>query len=135
MTEENIEQYLDDCIDCQTHLVKPGEPVEVEQMKATASSPSTYFIGILKDNRIVGLGVLNKIVHPVRTNAYVDNIVVHPDARGLGLFGLIMDNLEAKTTEWGATQVALTCSRAEVQGMYEKRGYIEKDTKYYTKQL
>ena len=131
-TEENIEQYLDDCLEAQKFLIKPGEPVEAEQFRLTAASEHTYFIGVLDEGRVLGLGVVNKIVHPVRTNSYIDNIVVHEDARGKGYFKVIMNELERKSKEWGCTKVSLTCSREAVQGMYTKRGYKEKDTKYYT---
>jgi GNAT superfamily N-acetyltransferase len=66
----------------------------------------------------------------------IDNIVVHPEYRGRGLAREIMDALEYKAAEWGATQIKLTCSRPEVQAMYEKRGYQEKvSTKYYVKKI
>ena len=134
-TESNIEQHLEQCVAIQKHLIKPGEPVNKTQFIETAKDSNTYFMAVANDGVILGLGVLGKIVHPVQTNAYINNIVVHPDARGQGLFSVIMDNLETKAKDWGCTRVDLTCSRPKVQGMYEKRGYIEKDTKFYILKL
>jgi GNAT superfamily N-acetyltransferase len=135
LTAENIEKYLDGCLETQQHLVRSQEEVSAEQFIATADAPHAHLIAVIEDERVAGLGVVNKIVHPVRTNAYVDNIVVHPDFRGRGLFTIIMDELEQKAKEWGAVQIKLTCSRESVQPLYEKRGYKEKDTKYYFKTL
>ena len=136
LTKENIGEYIDECMEVQQYLLKSDEEIKKDQFIATASSTNSYFIAIIQDARVAGLGVVNQIVHPVRTNAYVDNIVVHPDFRGQGLFSIIMDNLEEKAKEWGAEGVKLTCSRENVQGMYEKRGYKEKTTtKYYVKKI
>lgn len=135
LTEDNIDQYLDDCMAVQQYLVKPDEPIKPEQLRATAAAESSHFVGLLEAGHIVGLGVVNQIVHPVRTNGYIDNIVIHPDFRGQGLFTLLMDALEDKAREWGAEQMKLTCSRETVQPLYEKRGYTEKETKYYVKLL
>ena len=135
LTAENIDHYVDDCVHLQAYLVKPGTVIDPAQMRATASATHTYFIGLQEAGHLVGLGVVNQIVHPVRTDAYVDNIVVHPDFRGRGLFTVLMDALEAKGKAWGAGQVRLTCSRAQVQPLYEKRQYTEKPTKYYIKDI
>lgn len=135
LTPDNISLYVTDCVAAQKHLVKPNEPVEEEPFYKTTADINNYFIGVIENDRLLGMGLLTKIVHPVRTNGYVNNIVVHPDGRGKGLFSVIMDELEAKAKEWGCTKVELTCSREEVQGMYDKRGYQEKHTKFYTKEI
>jgi GNAT superfamily N-acetyltransferase len=135
LTTENLPSYIDGCLEVQKYLATDQNDVKAEQFKLTASSPHAYLIAVVENGRVAGLGVVNKIVHPVRTNAYIDNIVVHPDFRGQGLFRIIMDELERKAKEWGAAQTKLTCSREEVQPLYEKRDYYEKDTKYYCKDL
>lgn len=135
LTSENIDHYLEGCVAVQAHLVSDPDEVRPEQFRETAAAPYAYFMALLENEEVVGLGVVNKIVHPVRTNAYIDNIVVHPEFRGRGLFTVIMNELEQKAVSWGAEQTKLTCSRESVQPLYEKRGYREKDTKYYCKQL
>ncbi len=131
LTSENIDQYLTDCIEAQKHLVSVPENINPELFKETALDDHTYFFGVVIDDRLLGMGLISKVVHPVNITGYVNNIVVHPDARGQGLFKVIMDALEEKAREWGCTDIALTCSREAVQGMYEKRGYTEKDTHFY----
>ena len=136
LTESNIEKYLNDCVEVQKFLVSDASGINPAQFIETASAPHSYFIAVVEDGRVAGLGVINKIVHPSRTNVYVDNIVVSPDFRGQGLFSVIMDTLEEKAKQWGAESIKLTCSREAVQPMYEKRGYIEKTTtKYYVKKF
>lgn len=135
LTRENIETYLDECLEVQKYLVKSHEQIEADPFIETAKDDHSYFIGTLDDGRLIGMGVVSKIVHPVRSNAFVNNIVVHPDGRGKGLFGVIMDELEAKARAWGCAQVELTCSREAVQGMYEKRGYLKKETNFYIQKI
>jgi GNAT superfamily N-acetyltransferase len=131
LTSENIETYLSDCLETQTYLIKPEEKVNEVLMRETAEDSHSYMIGVIVEDRLLGLGVISKLVHPVHKTGYINNIVVHPDARGQGLFSVIMDDLEAKAKDWGCDDLALTCSREQVQGMYEKRGYTEKNTKFY----
>ncbi|MDA8597239.1 GNAT family N-acetyltransferase [Candidatus Pacebacteria bacterium] len=135
LTSENIDQYLAECTKVQEHLRQSEEANDPMQIKATAAAVHSYFIALVSDERVAGLGVANKIVHPIRTNAYIDNVVVHPDFRGQSLFTVIMDALEAKAVEWGASQTKLTCSREPVQPLYERRGYRVKETNYYVKKL
>ena len=131
LTSENIAQYLDDCVILQEYLVSDKSTINIAYFKQTADDDHAYFVGVLEEGKIVGMGLVSKVVHPVNVTGYINNIVVHPDARGKGLFTVIMDDLEMKAKQWGCTDMALTCSREGVQGMYEKRGYAEKETKFY----
>lgn len=131
LTGENIDTYLEDCIAVQKHLVSSPESINSEMFKKTAEDTHSYFVGVIEDSRLYGMGVMTKMVHPVNVTGYINNIVLHPDARGKGLFVTIMDALEKKASVWGCTEMALTCSREAVQGMYEKRGYAEKKTNFY----
>ncbi len=131
LVKENIASNLDDCVALQLYLVKPDSVIFPEMFIESAEDSHTYFLGLCDDGKIVGMGVLSKMVHPVNITGYINNVVVHPDARGKGLFKVIMDSLESKAKEWGCTDVALTCSRAEVQAKYEERGYVKKETEFY----
>ncbi len=131
LTAENIEGHLDDCLALQEHLVTNKDGIDKSKFIETATDSHGYFIAVVDEDRVVGMGMISKVVHPVDITGYVNNIVVHPDARGKGLFSTIMDSLEARAKEWGCTDLALTCSRDAVQGMYEKRGYKQKETNFY----
>lgn len=135
LTAENIDTYVEDCLQLQQELVHEGTPISASQFKATAENPQTYFIGLVETGHVVGMGVVSKIIDPVRTCGYVNNIVVGSSHRGKGYFSVVMEVLETKAKEWGCTDMALTCSRAPVQLLYEKRGYIKKDTHFYTRSL
>ena len=135
LTTENISQHLERCVEIQKHLVKDSDLILEDRFVATAEDTHTYFLGICNEGILMGVGVLSKIVHPVNTTGYINNIVVHPDARGKGYFSVIMGNLETQAKTWGCTDIALTCSREEVQGMYEKRGYTHKQTNFYILKL
>lgn len=135
LTQENIENYLAGCVETQKFLFESERPIDPEQFRKTAIADHSYFLAAVENGRVAGMCVVNKIEHPVRTDAYVDNMVVHEDFRGLGLFSTLMDSVEKKAQEWGAEKAKLTCSRPAVQPLYERRGYKAKDTKYYTKEL
>jgi len=132
LTEENIDEYLADCVAVQQHLIKSGEVVNAERFKVTAGDSHSFLLGVRIDGQVIGLGEICKVVHPVHTVGYIHNIVVDPAHRGKGLFSEIMNTLETKAKEWGCDQINLTCSRIEVQSLYEKRSYIKKDTNFYT---
>lgn len=132
---ENIHHYLDGCMALQKHLVKPDEVIVAEQFIHTAEAENNHFLAVVEEEKVIGMGVLSKIVHPVASNGYVNNIVVDPNSRGKGYAKALMDALEQKAQAWGCTRVDLTCSRPEVQAMYEKLGYTKKDTNFYIKKL
>lgn len=135
LTAENIDTYLRDCLLLQAQLVSDKELIVPERFVATASSSNSYFIGMLENGQIVGMGVVSLVSHPVDITGYVNNIVVDENYRGQGIFSQIMNALEKQAQVWGCTDLALTCSRPEVQSLYEKRGYTEKVTKFYLKDI
>jgi GNAT superfamily N-acetyltransferase len=128
---ENIKTYLEQALKLQEFLVSDPTRIDGELFEETARDNHSFFLALVEGDKLLGVGVLSKMAHPVNITAYINNIVVHPDARGKGLFGVIMDALEGKAKDWGCTDLALTCSREKVQGMYEKRGYKQKETNFY----
>lgn len=132
LTSENIEQYLEGCLEVQEYLVSNPATIDADFFKQTAADQAGYFIAVVEEGRVLGLGLVSRLTDPARITGYVSNIVVHPDARGRGLFKVIMDDLEQYAfNEFHCTHIILTCSREPVQAMYEKRGYIQRDTRCY----
>ncbi len=135
LTSENIELYLNDCVALQAFLVSDPDSINADFFTKTAVCTHSYFLALVQEGKVMGLGVISKMTHPANVTGYVNNIVVHPDTRGQGLFSVIMDDLEEKAAQWGCTDLALTCSREAVQGMYLKRGYTHKETNFYLKKI
>ncbi len=135
LTAENIQGYLDDCITVQKQLVGDKALIVPEHFVATAESKTSYFQAVVEDGHVIGMGVVSLVVHPVDITGFVNNIVVDENHRGKGVFSAIMVALEEKAKAWGCSDLALTCSRPEVQSLYEKRGYTEKVTKFYLKDI
>jgi len=134
-TNDTIEVHLDDCLSLQKHLVKPEEIPDVARFRHTASDQNNYFIGYIIDDHVVALGEVTKLINPAHTIGYINNIVVDPAHRGKGIFSMLMDELEAKAQEWKCDRTNLTCSRSEVQSLYEKRGYVKRDTHFYMRNV
>ena len=135
LTSENIEAHIQECLSLQRQLIRPEEIPNEELFLRTAADERTYMLGLIEDQKLVGLGVIGLLTHPAHVTAHVDNIVVDDAYRGRGFFTIIMDALEAQATQWGADEVTLTCSRPAVQPLYEKRDYEEKPTKFYRKKI
>jgi|GEM_PF-1449259 len=135
LTAENIEQYLPQCLSLQRQLIKPDEVPNEELFLRTAGDERTCMLGLIEDQKLVGLGVIGLLTHPAHVTAHVDNIVVDDAYRGRGFFTVIMDALEAQAALWGADEITLTCSRPAVQPLYERREYKERETKYYRKKI
>ncbi len=135
LTANTIEQYLDDCIEVQKQLVSDHHHISKDLFVQTARDSHSYFIGVINEGTLCALGVMSKVVHPVNVTGYINNIVVHTEVRGRGLFTLMMNTLEQKAKEWECTDLALTCSRQNVQDLYRKRGYSKKDTNFYIQKI
>ncbi len=134
-TKDTIEQYLKDCLALQKHLVKPEEVPNADRFIQTAYDKNNYFIGYIIDDHVIALGEVTRLINPAHVVGYINNIVVDPAHRGKGIFTLLMDELEAKAQEWKCERTNLTCSRSEVQQLYEKRGYVKRDTNFYMREI
>lgn len=135
ITETNIDSVMQDCLSLQKQLIKLGEAPNEDLLRRTATDEQTYMLGLVEAGHLRGLGVVGYLTHPVHITAYINNIVVDESYRGRGYFTTIMEALEKKARQWGADEIALTCSRPTVQPLYIKRGYEERDTKYYRKMI
>lgn len=135
LTTENIDQYLDDCVSMQALLVKSDEIVHPQLFRDTVTEPNNHLIGVVVHDILIGIGLITKIIQPVETTGYINNIVVTKAHQGNGFFSIIMQALEDKAVEWHCDKIVLTCSRALVQPLYEKRDYLAKNTKFYIKKL
>ena len=131
LNTDTITAWLPQCVALQAHLVSDPSTIDEQKFIATANAAETYYLGLVDEAKLLGMATLSKMTHPVNVTGYINNVVVSPEARGRGYFGVLMDALESKAKEWGCTDLALTCSRPEVQGMYEKRGYQLKETNFY----
>ncbi len=135
LTKENISTYIDSCLELQRQLVSDPSSVSEELLLETAAESGSCFLAVIDNQKVAGFVVLSRLVHPVNVTGYVNNLVVDAKYRGHGLATQLMDALEKKAQEWGCTDLALTCSRETVWGMYEKRDYVQKDTRFYLKKI
>jgi ribosomal protein S18 acetylase RimI-like enzyme len=86
--------------------------------------PKGWFLIARRGGEAVGCGALKRLKPSV---AEVKRVWVSPTARGLGLAGRLMDQLEGLAAENGFSSVVLDTNKTllEARAMYAKRGYRE----------
>ena len=89
----------------------------------------------LKDGVVCGYLMLTKIINPIKNKFYylVDYVCVSSKYRGLGVSDKIMEYAYNYAKENGAMYLQLTCSykRVAAHKLYERCGYIKRDSDIY----
>ena len=108
------------------------EPLSHEQAAATLATMARYpsFRTFLaeRDGRALGtytLIIMENLGHRGRPSALVENVAVHPDARGLGLGRLMMEHARGLCRARGCYKMALSSNlvREEAHAFYEHLGF------------
>jgi ribosomal protein S18 acetylase RimI-like enzyme len=128
-----------------------GEVVEalqrlVPQLSATAPSPEaetirriveseTTTLLVYRDDagRIVGTLTLARFTTPTGRRAWLEDLIVEPDARGQGIGEALTREALRVAAENGARTVDLTSrpSREAANHLYRRLGFVERETNVY----
>lgn len=116
------------------HLSSVAPPDESE-VAFIARAPETTLFGARVDGRLVG--TLALAVFPLLTGkrAWIEDVVVEPEARGRGVASALIESALRRAAERGCRTVDLTSrpSRVEANRLYEKLGFERRDTNVYRK--
>lgn len=89
--------------------------------------------------RIVGYLLLTDVLNPVKNKIYclIDYVCVSSEYRGAGIGGKLLEFAETMSKEKGAMYLQLTCShiRTSAHKLYEKCGFIKRDSYIFRKEL
>ena len=91
------------------------------------------------DNQVVGYLILTKVLNLVKGKYYylIDYVCVDEKKRGIGIGKKLLDYAEEYARSNNAIYTQLTCStfRTSAHKLYEKCGYIKRDSILYRKEL
>lgn len=104
-------------------VFKPEEPQDEENWLSFTSQTNLVAIVAVIDEVVVGYGAL-LIEMKIRGGraGHIEDIVSHPDFRGIGIGRAIIDFLAGRALELGCYKLVLQCSE-ENRGFYERGGY------------
>lgn len=98
-----------------------------------------YEVVACSDKEVCGYLLLTKVLNPVLNKYYylVDYVCVLEEYRGLGIAKRLLDYAEEYAKENKAIYLQLTCStfRTSAHKLYEKCGFIKRDSDLYRKEL
>ena len=125
------EEYLDDI----NKVLKEAFNIE----KSNFSGEEFKEIVAIVDNKAVGYLLLTKVLNPIKNKNYylVDYVSVLSNYRGLGISDKLMKFAEDIALNDDAMYLQLTCGtqRVAAHKLYERCGYIKRDSDQFRKVL
>lgn len=103
------------------------------QLEEIVSSPATVLFVARIDDRIVGSLTLALFRIPTGLRAWIEDVVVDGQARGSGIGEALNRAALAEAKKRGAITVDLTSrpSRVEANRLYQRLGFVSRDTNVY----
>jgi ribosomal protein S18 acetylase RimI-like enzyme len=112
-------------------------PPDADELASLARASATTLLGARLDGRIVG--TLSLVCFPLLTGmrAWIEDVVVEPEARGHGVATALIEEALRRAERLGCRTVDLTSrpSRVEANRLYEKLGFERRETNVYRKKL
>lgn len=125
------EEYLDDI----NKVLKEAFNIE----KSNFSGEEFKEIVAIVDNKAVGYLLLTRVLNPIKNKNYylVDYVSVLSNYRGLGISDKLMKFAEDIALNDDAMYLQLTCGtqRVAAHKLYERCGYIKRDSDQFRKVL
>ncbi|HYG42325.1 MAG TPA: GNAT family N-acetyltransferase [Bordetella sp.] len=116
-------------------LSRSAPPLILADLQAIVSAPGNdVFVAIAPaDRRIVGTLTLVHFRIPTGVRAWIEDVVVDGEARGLGAGAALIRAAILRRRELGAKTLDLTSnpSRQAAHRLYESRGFAMRDTRVY----
>lgn len=118
-------------------LSATANPMSSEQFKKLLSSTTSHFY-IAKDGDIV-LGMCTLAIYdaPTGRKAWIEDVVVDSDARGMGLGRKLVNHAIQQAHRYAPVTLMLTSrpSRIAANKLYQDMGFENKETNVYKKVL
>ncbi|GAA5035872.1 GNAT family N-acetyltransferase [Actinopolymorpha pittospori] len=114
-------------------LSSSATPLSHDALATILACPTNTVLVARTDDRIVGALTLVMIPIPTGTRAWIEDVIVDNDARGLGLGSTLTTEAIRVALESGARTVDLTSrpSRVAANRLYEKVGFKRRETNVY----
>lgn len=113
------------------------EPITLKRLEAILADTSKVLLVIRDDGKIVGTGTLNWANFLTGTDGDIDDVVVDETYRGQGLGEKLVQALIAAARARGVDSIYLTSrpSRIAANKLYQKLGFVQKETNCYQMDL
>lgn len=113
------------------------DPPDADALASIARSSATTLLCVRIGGRIVG--TLTLVTFPLLTGvrAWIEDVVVEPEARGRGVATALIEEALRRAKRQGSRTVELTSrpSRTEANRLYERLGFERRETNVYRKTL
>jgi ribosomal protein S18 acetylase RimI-like enzyme len=118
-------------------LSRTASAPEASDLETIVTAPGTTLFVARDESGIRGVLTLVTFRIPTGVRAWIEDVVVDEDARGLGVGRLLVDAAFERAVEAGAKTVDLTSrpERESAHRLYESMGFVQRDTTVYRKTL
>ena len=115
-------------------LSRSAAPPTTAELSDIVSSPATdLFIAIDDGGTIIGTATLVTFRIPTGMRAWIEDVVVDEAGRGQGVGTVLTEAMVERAQELGCRTVDLTSrpSRQSANRMYQRAGFVARDTNVY----
>lgn len=106
---------------------------EAARIAALIRGPATALLLAIDGSQVRGMLTLAVYSVPSGVKAWIEDVVVHPQARGQGVGKALIQQALQRAEEQGARQVDLTSRphRVEANRLYQSLGFERRETNVY----
>ncbi len=114
-------------------LSRSAPPPDAAALAAIVASRSVTVLIARHDDQIVGSLTLATFPTPTGLRAWIEDVVVDESSRGHGIGTIMIKEAVRLAREAGARSLDLTTrpSRAAAGRLYEREGFLQRDTRVY----
>ena len=138
MTEVNVAIYASEELLTQINRLLPqlsssAGPLNLESLRDLLDSSAVTLFVATHEGRTIGMLTLVIFPLPTGIRAWIEDVVVDADSRGLGLGRLLTVTALDHASRHGAISVDLTSrpSREAANSLYRKVGFVLRETNVY----
>ncbi len=138
MTEVNVAHVaLEELLDQVNHLLpqlsSSAPAMTMEQLKDLLDSSAITLFIATHEGRTIGMLTLAMFPIPTGIRAWIEDVVVDADSRGLGAGALLTTTAVEHARRHGAVTVDLTSrpAREAANALYRKVGFVARETNVY----
>jgi ribosomal protein S18 acetylase RimI-like enzyme len=134
---ETLREATAEAVECFARLLpqlsSSAPPVTRASLQEIISCPTNTVLAARADGRLVGALTLVRIPIPTGVRAWIEDVVVDTDTRGMGIGAALMAEAVRIATEAGARTIDLTSrpSRTSAIRLYERVGFVRRDSHVY----
>jgi len=138
MTEINVARYASEELLGQINHLLPqlsssAAAMTMEQLRGLLDSGAITLFVATHESRAIGMLTLVMFPIPTGIRAWIEDVVVDADSRGLGAGALLTTTAIEHARRHGALTVDLTSrpAREAANALYRKVGFVQRETNVY----